>query len=623
MHLTLGLLMDSPSFPSLPDDKTAVIGQLHIGPLGLLQLLEGRLGLAGDWKAEPFRIEIYRQHLIAADSGRRFFSKSLKVDSHAVASVLLSWRDELILCGWDFSADSGIPGRLEDLAEVEAVSQQSSVPYGFAERMRSVIASLPYDQLGIEKIQLVEDRSLWGPEWESLFTKLSQSGAIIENAALLSTSASGDLRLAQSGLLDGGKKTAIGDGSLVILRTSSDVEAADLLGAWLVDIKDKKRLIIIPPGDRTLERVFDQYGMPSLGLSSYSSLRPILQVLPLACELLWEPIDPYRLLEFLSLPNTPIRRWVARRLSEAIAEAPGIGGRPWQTALEGIQNDIINSNVIGTQAWPEIETSIKTWIECKRYSTVDGIPRVTLADVAKNISQWAAGQSAGVLERTGVISEHFNALSAQASHLSQIVGSLPEASISKPQLHRILRIIQGQGQALGPESAAGHAAWVHAPGTIIASAEEIIWWGFTGLHAPGFHAPGFQRSPWLISEREYLSKKGILLPDPKKDLEVSSIADERAVLGASKKLILIAPEREAGSESTTHPLYDRLSVIFGDSIRQLCVTGTEWLKGKNELPKLTTSTVSQRNIPLCSRTIGDVKDILCPHRHCIYHGSHE
>lgn len=595
MQILLGLSLDASSYPPLPGDKQAVIGQLQTGPLGLLQLLEGRLGLAGNWESEPFRIEIYRQRLMAADNGERFFSKSLKVDSPAVASALLSWRDELVLGGWDFSTGNGIPTRLADLAAVEVLSQPASVPYGFADRLRGVIAALPLDQFDIKRIQLLENSTYWGPGWEALFTKLKQSGVIIEDNAPMSASAPGDLGLAQAALCKGGKKTATGDGSLVILQTSSDSEAADLLGAWLADTKDSDRLLVIPPGDRTLERVFDQYGMPSLGLSSYSSLRPILQVLPLACELLWDPIDPYRLLEFLSLPNTPIKRWVARRLSEALAAAPGIGGRPWQAALAEIQNTIV-SGAYGTQTWSDIETSIKTWVACKRYSPAKGIPKAELSAVAKRIAQWAAGQSSGVLKQTGVENEQFNALSAQASHLSRIIDSIPENTVGKPQLHRILHIIQGQGQALGAETAAGHTTWIHAPGALTAPAQEIIWSGFTG-----FHAPVFRRSPWLISEKEYLSSKGVLLPEPKKYLEAASVADERAVLGAVKRLILVAPEREAGSDTTMHPLYDRLSVIFGDSIRNLCVTGDEWLKGKSMLPPLKTCTLSSRNLPLVSR----------------------
>ena len=47
----------------------------------------------------------YRQSLEAAASKPRFYAASFAKDPFSVAETLLRWRDELVLAGWDGSAD--------------------------------------------------------------------------------------------------------------------------------------------------------------------------------------------------------------------------------------------------------------------------------------------------------------------------------------------------------------------------------------------------------------------------------------------------------------------------------------------------------------------------------------
>ena len=40
---------------------------------------------------------------------------------------------------------------------------------------------------------------------------------------------------------------------------------------------------------------------------------------------MWNPLDPYSLIQFLTHPVCPIPKRVRRRLAEAVTDAPGIG----------------------------------------------------------------------------------------------------------------------------------------------------------------------------------------------------------------------------------------------------------------------------------------------------------
>jgi hypothetical protein len=55
-------------------------------------------------------------------------------------------------------------------------------------------------------------------------------------------------------------------------------------------------------------------------------------VLPLALELTFEPKDPYRALELLTLPAGPFRGVAGYRLTRALLQSPGVGSPAWGSA---------------------------------------------------------------------------------------------------------------------------------------------------------------------------------------------------------------------------------------------------------------------------------------------------
>ena len=596
-HIIFGLSLDAPTYPGLLVEKLAVIGQVQCGPTGLLQTLETRLGQIGKWESEPFRTEIYRRRLLAADDKNRFYSRSLETDAYMTSQTLLAWRDELIRCGWDFFTLPSLPNRLRDLAAVEAVTPATvpavpAVPAGFSDRFRKVLSALPSDQLHIETITMTDPRAFFDPPLQHLFEKLEQCGIQIQEAQPRACQSAGDLGQLQTAIETNASVSAAGDGSVVILRTGSDTEAADLLGALLAETPSDDQLLIIPPGDQTLDRVLTARGLPAGGISSWSSQRPILQVLPILCELLWEPLDPDRLLEFLSLPDIPVPRWVARKLADAVAKAPGIGGKPWKNALSDIETKAASYSADGGTVWPDIKKSIATWIEGVRYPLAMGVPREALSELAERIAHWAGKKPI----RAGENDNQAAVLDAQAGHLAKIAASLPEEHIRKPQLQRLLQQIMGEGQAIGKKAEAGHPFWVGSPDAIIGPAQEIIWWGFTSTNEPAL-----RRLPLLGSEIAFLHAAGVFLPDPLEALHHRIAHTERAVTAAGNRLVLVMPECQAGMAVEPHPLYDRLSVIFGESLAKLEMSGAEWLKRDRRLAGFSQGAVLERFIPKPSR----------------------
>ena len=594
MHITFGFHLDGPSHPGLLGGKDAVVGELHCGPRGLLRLLETRLGLTGVWDPYPYRVEAYRRRLLVADHERRFYHDSFKACSLAVAETLLGWRDELLLCGWDFHPGTHVPARLQDLAAVEGLpfDQIPRVPWGGAERMRAVLVALPRPDLGIVKISLIDKSCRLIPPWERLFQKLVQSGVSIVDPAESELTAHGDLGALQRALRNGESAEASCDGTLVIFRPNSDTQAAEMMASWLSSDGAPKPVLIIPPGDRTLSRVLSGYGAPELGITSRSTSRPILQMLPILVDLLWEPLNPFRLIEFLGLPETPFPHWVARRLAEVVAVAPGVGGATWRKKVAEIESnwaERLGDNRSGAATLKEL---IASWLETTRYQQSTGIPREAVACLAEKIINWAYSRCSFGSERTS----EMKTLAGHAKQLFSIVETLPEALITQPHMQQLVRMIQKDVPAVGDSAEAGHLPWVESPDAVIGKVKEVVWWGFTSTNTPYL-----RRSPWTKSEIDFLAQKNVLLPDAEDEVARLASGFTKPVFNAQDRLILVTPRFEQGKEACPHPLYARIKAVYRNSIHKIELSTDDWLSGCRVLPALSKSPLPSRILPVPQR----------------------
>lgn len=130
MNVTFGLALDG--FASA--DPRPSFDEVVCGPVGLLRLLELRLGLVGALPSHGRRVVGYRDALAALTAaGPQFYSASFAQDDYAVAETLLRWRDELVLAGWDGLAAPGFSPRLATLAAV-AVTLDPALRTGEGDR---------------------------------------------------------------------------------------------------------------------------------------------------------------------------------------------------------------------------------------------------------------------------------------------------------------------------------------------------------------------------------------------------------------------------------------------------------------------------------------------------------
>ena len=118
MNITIGMSLDGYEPPQQDNSLGAVV----TGPSGMLDLLETRLGLSGEWPVQPIPVIQYQRCLVEADNAERFYLRSLSIDALAVAKTLLRWRDECVAAGWNGSAADTDSQRIQDMAAVETLA---------------------------------------------------------------------------------------------------------------------------------------------------------------------------------------------------------------------------------------------------------------------------------------------------------------------------------------------------------------------------------------------------------------------------------------------------------------------------------------------------------------------
>ena len=357
------------------------IGESTLGPSGLLGLLEMQLGLTRRLAAASTRVIQYRACLASCRTGTRFYERSFAVDELGTAARLLSWRDSWYLQGWTGQFPEGAPRRLHDLAAVE-VKAAACVAPGPGQRLADVCTAMAVTRPQIESIHLTDPWEDYPARWQQVLRQLPVTDASPLTAEAAATTLLGAL---QRLLLATEEKPVAPlpwkpDGSLRLYRAETGLAATQYLAAAVTAADTDHALVLSSPSaltDGTLE-AFDR---PRLGVAPHSALRPALQLLPLAMQLLWEPLDYRSLLQYLSHPIHPLPGKIRYPLAAELANTPGIGGPAWQATVSRIEAKL----GAGTGSLRE---DIARWIEHPRHPPETGAPLTAVHEHANALADF-------------------------------------------------------------------------------------------------------------------------------------------------------------------------------------------------------------------------------------------
>ena len=560
MNIQFGLELDDRVYPVPP---SSIAGFCQIGPQKLLNLLETQLGLTGyPSNNEYLRIEIFRQILdYKLQKGQNlFFEASFHADPLATAARILQMRDELKLCGWDFLYTDETPERLRVIAEIEAALQDDAArnfPAGFADRFVDIMEKLDTRQHLIISIQLNEPLEMLPAYFQHLLKKLEATGVSLSKVSSPDHTLSNDLALFKHALLHPSpeKKRLKSDGSLLLLYAKRETEAAIFLASLIRKNPKMHPLCLIPEKNRALDNAFIREGMPSLGILSASQARPSLQILKLIPAFLWHPLDPFKILEFVSLPIKPIDDRLAFHIANQIAKTPGIHSENWFKMIGMFFGKLEEQ----AQADPSIKVK-KTrdqynfWFERKRYHQSRSVPKGEVIEIFKYIAKWAMQ----AFEETGGKNSSLVVLSEQSRRVSELLETLPESepNLSQLKLERIVRTIYQPSPIVFKDTQENHLPYIYHNSAITDNTDQLIWWNFIRKEQEQFF------SNWYNTEIAYLKESEVRLQSPAEQNALTLWQRLRPVLYAQKKMILVVPHYVNGSEVHPNPLHDELMAAF-------------------------------------------------------------
>lgn len=565
MIINFGLWLDEES----RQRKDSLSGNiLSLGPKGLLYLLESRMGLAGYANDNEYlRIEAYRQALkiFLEREPHAFFKNSFDADQFATAAELLSRRDELKINGLAFTPTADTPERIQVICQIEqhfatasdGISKPKALPFGFADRFCQVLEKIESHQLGIDRVELKEPSSLLPFYLHRLFDLLRSTGKtdIVEVTPYMAPPAVTDLQRFQHYLSGESRSvtTLENDGSLLLVRAKRLVDASVFLSKLMRKNEHFKPLCLLPEMNRQLDNAFIQEGLPSLGILSASLARPSLQILKLIPAFLWEPIDPFKILEFTSLTLKPLADDLALVIARQMAASPGLNSESWYIAINQYFDDLkVRSLKRKDQEFSRIRKQYDFWFERRRYPVQGTVPKKDVLVLYGYLKEWAFE----MFSETGERNPSLLVLGEQARRIEELLAELPEQQLSYLELERIVRTIyQPSPVSFKPEEL-GHLLFVYHPGAVTDTFDQLLWWNFSEKETTRFF------SRWYQHEMVWLRAKGIVLDTPADETSRLWFAYQKPIRSARSRLVLVLPDSVDGTKVYPHPVFSDLLACF-------------------------------------------------------------
>lgn len=538
MTLHFGLAFDTNVYKR---HENPFSGDVYAGPLKFLQFFESQFGLGGaENNTEYLRIEFYRQALqqhLEQDGTAAFYAGSFGADRLATATALLRMRDELWLAGWSGVPEPEAPSRLQTLQSVEVVFQKKlndsvggPAAQGVPERWQVVFNMLENRKIALETLILYNEEDLLPPVFQRLLSVLKAQGVVVKYRPLLPAAPeTTDLGHFQRRLLGmvSEKKNSPPDGSLLVLEAGRDSDAARVLAQVLAQNPQENLLILAPELDLALEQALLREGKPAMGVLSASLARPALQALKLAPAFLWEPVDVYKIMEFVTLPVKPLHDGLAQEIARALAQKPGLFSDTWYGAVLG-KLDELNDE--------EVRKQYDFWFERRRYRSDATAPKRDAVALYQYLQFWARDH----FEATNGKNPTLLQLSEQARRIVEMLETLPEQRIGMLELERIVRTIYQPAPIQINEAETGGLPFVHQGAAIADETESLLWWNCV------YADPTPPPDVWQPSERLWLEQNNMPLQSMEAQSRLKLLQLQWPVFKCSKQLILVTPAQTDG-----------------------------------------------------------------------------
>ena len=531
-----------------PQSGRGYANEFHGGPETLLRWLETQLGLPVASFHQADRITEFAAVLDGLEDS--IIAESMTADRWATAAELLARRDELLLAGWDGLDSEALPDIVRELAR--AAAGKDFVFPNEAKRLQQVMDALDVGQtLPAHCCWLSDAAEKWPLQWRRVLERLTTETAV---RPAPQGPANSSLLAAQSVLNGGEIVTAEQDQSFRYAHTRSQSAAIEFVVAALAGSADTLSTTVICCEDDNLASRLDaclyRVGLPTTGASAWSRAHPVLQVLPLSLALCWEPVNPQSLLDFLTLPVSPLPRKVASRLAKALTQEPGLGSKSWESEVADLCAPANDED-------GKIQGRIDDWLLCDRTAAGGEISARSVRERCSLVAQWAAGRAKLLGDEVDADQNLIGALlvaAGQASLLGQLVESQGSA-LSEPQLARLLEEALGRGvETISFIETDGGPVRVRSLAEIDGPCDRLIWLGLGTGEA--------SRCRWSANQRRELWAAGIEIDDGSNELSSLRAAEVRGIGYVKEAMLAVLLPQDL--DKRWHPVWLAIRTLLSD-----------------------------------------------------------
>jgi hypothetical protein len=567
MKLYFGLNWDSVVYPVAGSE----VGVHYFGTKGLFKLLESLLGLEGYLdKMEHVRVEEYRQALYQyrkthADT---FFSESFETDSLGCAESMLAYRDELIFGGWSpelmkFGGEGFVGGvsRLVTFGELEEYYQPSVL--GRADRFCAILLRLERAaKLGIEEIWVNEPRELLPYPIVKLLDCLREKHGVV--VGYIEPPRVGNLPLSDLDVLKSfiynpdsvvGERHLKNDGSLILLKGERDTDLAVYLAKLLHGNVDFQPVLLLPDNSKAVEDALIHEGKSALGTAMASPARPTVQLLKLVTSFLWRPLDPYKVLEFVTLASKPLDDRLAHIIANQMSQRPGINSDAWYAETSRYFEKMAElAKLDPSVKAAEIKKQYDFWFDRKRYDMDKAVPKSEVLLVFEYLGEWAGEE----FERVSGKNTSLLVLAEQAKRIVEYLETLPKNDnfLSYLELERIIRTIYEPSPVQSTPQEIGFYSHITHSTALLEDVDSLVWWNFNNTKPSNFF------SRWYKQEVLFLEQLGVKMSSPKDENALLIWEQKQPILRTQERLMLIIPHKVNGGDVAEHSLFAHLHACF-------------------------------------------------------------
>ena len=560
LHFSTSFGFDN-SYPKLVTKPgQAKHGELQRGSKGLLEWFELHLGLNGEDISDLLRISPYKAAVSNALEAHPnlYISNSFDVDAWGTAKQLLRWRDELQLAHWDFDCNDKTLPRLYNLSVIE--EYVIDLPDGINDRWRLLLDVLEKkkDLPFLSAITIYEPQVSINPFFLALFNVIEKRGVEIIYKApeyIFDETDLGQFKTKLQRQSKIGKVAPLNDGTLTILRADNAKLIAEALASNLAKSTQLHPLFIIPDRGELLEQAMVNRGLPAMGYTATYEDGVLGQLLHLITLFLWEPYDPEKLIQFLSIQIAPLETNLRVRLAEAYAEVSLVGSKEWNKAVKNYKTycEKYYPNRVKT-----IQRKLDIWFARERYPIALGAPKAAVVQLYKDLKSWADNFVATMDEddiRVGGLKQ----LSSQCKTLIEVIELEKSGSgiVDALTLTKWIEELSTSSHAKAQHAELGAYNQVSNPAALSATADTVIWWNFLETSNPLATSANW-------SDAEIRQLEGTYLHTDRMKLDHWYWKLCNGILSCDKKLILCLPDKSNGELANVNQLYYDLEATFAE-----------------------------------------------------------